>query len=200
MSLRTASRTILRTAAARTPVAAAPRALIAPRRSLATLEKQLYTAEAVASGAGRDGKTESKQNGMSLQLAMPKELGGNGKGANPEQLFAMGESAGKLPQQLLQFSRKKHLMTDAQFWTGYAACFLSALQLSARTAKVQLPSDVAVTAQVHIGKPNDGKPFGLAVDLHVKSAKADQAQLKDLVNKAHEVRFGLSLQNAENSN
>jgi len=33
-----------------------------------------------------------KSNGLKLNLALPKELGGSGKGENPEQLFAMGYS------------------------------------------------------------------------------------------------------------
>lgn len=49
-----------------------------------------YTAVGVASGAGRNGQTEC--NGLKLQLATPKELGGTGQGENPEQLFAMGYS------------------------------------------------------------------------------------------------------------
>ncbi|KDN46610.1 OsmC-like protein [Tilletiaria anomala UBC 951] len=129
-------------------------------RSLATLKKVMYTAHASASGAGRNGKTECEENGLSLQLAMPKSLGGTGMGANPEQLFSM----------------------------GYAACFLSALHLVARNAKAQLPEDLSVRADVHLGQPDNGKPFGLAVDLVVdtKSGSKDE-QLKELVSKAHEV-------------
>jgi len=49
-----------------------------------------YTANATATGAGRDGTVNS--NGLKLNLALSKELGGSGKGENPEQLFAMGYS------------------------------------------------------------------------------------------------------------
>lgn len=47
-----------------------------------------YKITATATGAGRNGQVESK--GFDLDLATPKELGGTGKGTNPEQLFAMG--------------------------------------------------------------------------------------------------------------
>jgi organic hydroperoxide reductase OsmC/OhrA len=50
--------------------------------------KPQYTAHATAKGLGRNGTVES--DGLKLNLAMPKELGGTGKGENPEQLFAMG--------------------------------------------------------------------------------------------------------------
>ena len=49
-----------------------------------------YTATATAKGAGRAGHV--KCNGLKLDLALPKEMGGDGKGENPEQLFAMGYS------------------------------------------------------------------------------------------------------------
>ncbi len=47
-----------------------------------------YQATARASGQGRNGHVESDD--FKLKLASPKELGGDGKGKNPEQLFAMG--------------------------------------------------------------------------------------------------------------
>ena len=52
-----------------------------------------YTAQAVAHGKGRDGEVKSDDDaGLSLRLATPKSLGGQGDGSNPEQLFAMGYS------------------------------------------------------------------------------------------------------------
>ena len=53
-----------------------------------------YTATATATGEGRNGTVSS--NGLDLKLATPKELGGNGNGQNPEQLFAMGYAGGRL--------------------------------------------------------------------------------------------------------
>ena len=48
----------------------------------------LYTAEAVATGAGRDGHVQTADGRIALDLAVPAEMGGSGDGANPEQLFA----------------------------------------------------------------------------------------------------------------
>lgn len=50
-----------------------------------------YTAHATASGQGRNGVVRSSDGpGLELRLALPKALGGNEDGQNPEQLFAMG--------------------------------------------------------------------------------------------------------------
>src|SRR5215211_7183935 len=53
----------------------------------------LYTTQAMSTGEGRNGNTALADGSMSLQLAIPKEMGGSGQGANPEQLFALGYSA-----------------------------------------------------------------------------------------------------------
>jgi Ohr subfamily peroxiredoxin len=100
-------------------------------------EKILYTAEAVSTGAGRNGHVTTSDGRIDLDLRFPKELGGDGQGANPELLFA----------------------------AGYAACFHSALQLIARNAKADI-TDSTVTARVGIG-PEDGGAFGLEVTLVV---------------------------------
>ena len=84
----------------------------------------LYTAEALSTGAGRNGNVRTADGRLDLQLAMPTEMGGSGDGTNPEQLVA----------------------------AGYAACFHSALQLIARQEKADI-TDSAVGARVAIG-PN----------------------------------------------
>ncbi|MGW3470527.1 organic hydroperoxide resistance protein [Saccharopolyspora sp. NPDC000995] len=118
----------------------------------------LYTAEATATGAGRDGRTRSLDGVLDLDLAVPKELGGPGGAAtNPEQLFA----------------------------AGYAACFHSALQLVARRADVGI-SDSSGTAQVGIGRNGDGG-FGLSVGLVVDLPGVPPEQAQELVNAADEV-------------
>src|SRR5882757_10979228 len=82
----------------------------------------LYTAVATATH-GRDGRAVSSDGKLDLQLGIPVEMGGNGQGTNPEQLFA----------------------------AGYAACFASALAAVGRIAKVDV-SEAAVTGEVGIGK------------------------------------------------
>lgn len=115
----------------------------------------LYTAEALATGGGRNGHVATSDARLDLALAIPTEMGGSGQGANPEQLFA----------------------------AGYAACFHSALQSVARAAKVSI-ADSSVGARVSIGALEAGG-FGLAVTLEVvlPGLPADQAQ--DLADQAH---------------
>lgn len=105
-------------AATATPRFAAPTA----SRSITNLAKKQYTAHGHARGKGRDGHAMliGDQVGLEVKLGLPKELGGNGAGNNPEELFAL----------------------------AYSSCFLSALQLVARNAKEQLPSDTNVDALV----------------------------------------------------
>ncbi|MFZ3391995.1 organic hydroperoxide resistance protein [Rhodococcus sp. 7Tela_A2] len=119
--------------------------------------KILYTAEALATGAGRNGHARTSDGKLEVDLAMPTEMGGNGEGTNPEQLFA----------------------------AGYAACFHSALQMIARQEKADI-SDSAVGARVGIG-PTDGGGFGLAVTLEVTLPKLSAEQARELTEKAHQV-------------
>lgn len=96
----------------------------------------LYTA--IATAAGRDGRAVSSDGRLDVALGLPKELGGNGEGTNPEQLFA----------------------------AGYAACFASAMQLVARKQKVDV-SDASVTAEVGLDS-NGAGGFQLDVTLRVE--------------------------------
>jgi lipoyl-dependent peroxiredoxin len=117
--------------------------------------KVLYTAEATASGTGRDGRVTSSDGLLDAATATPVELGGKGGATNPEQLFA----------------------------AGYAACFLSALQLAARAGGTDL-SGAYVTAKVGIGR--EGRGFGLtaALDIALPSVPAHVADR--LVAAAHQ--------------
>ncbi|MGX7723668.1 organic hydroperoxide resistance protein [Rhodococcus sp. 5G237] len=117
----------------------------------------IYTAEALATGAGRDGHARTSDGKLDVDLSIPTEMGGSGKGTNPEQLFA----------------------------AGYAACFHSALQMIARQEKADV-SDSAVGARVGIG-PTDGGGFGLAVTLEVTLPNLPREQALELTEKAHQV-------------
>ncbi|TFK44125.1 organic hydroperoxide resistance protein [Crucibulum laeve] len=134
--LNIATRTVLRASPAR--IARATTNYL-PSRSIITLKEPKYTAHATAKGAGRNGHVEGE--GLELDMATPKALGGSGKGSNPEQLFAM----------------------------GYASCLLGAIQLVANKAgKKEMAKKAVVHASVHIGEPTDMPGFGLAVDLKVE--------------------------------
>lgn len=124
---------------------------------MATLEKTLYTAHATATG-GREGTAKSADNKLDVTLSTPKELGGaGGDGTNPEQLFA----------------------------AGYAACFIGALKVVAGAAKVTLPNDTAINAQVHIGPVGAG--FGIAAELEVSIPGVGKETAQTLVDQAHQV-------------
>lgn len=98
----------------------------------------MYTAEALATGAGRNGHAAVKGSDLDFALAIPKEMGGSGEGANPEQLFA----------------------------AGYAACFHSALQAVARSQKVEL-GDSAVGARVGIDKQGQGFQLAVELEVSI---------------------------------
>jgi lipoyl-dependent peroxiredoxin len=119
--------------------------------------KTLYTAEALATGAGRQGHVRTADGKLDLDLAIPESMGGSGDGANPELLFA----------------------------AGYSACFHSALQSVARKAKADL-GDSSVGALVGIG-PNDAGGFQLEVTLEVVIPDLPHDQAQELVEKAHQV-------------
>ncbi|SOC85164.1 peroxiredoxin, Ohr subfamily [Ensifer adhaerens] len=117
-----------------------------------------YTANATATGGGRNGHTKSDDGVIDLNLTVPKGLGGDGaRGTNPEQLFA----------------------------SGYAACFLGALRYVAGQAKVKLPEETSVSVSVGIG-PREGG-FEIHPSVSVSIPGFDRAQAEDLVAKAHQV-------------
>jgi Ohr subfamily peroxiredoxin len=119
-------------------------------------EKILYETEATATG-GRDGKAASADGLLSVSLSLPKSLGGpGGEGTNPEQLFA----------------------------AGYAACFLGAVKLVARTRKIVPSAEPSVTAKVAMGPVPVG--YALAVELKVSLPGVDKSVAEDVVAGAHE--------------
>ncbi|MFP3578672.1 organic hydroperoxide resistance protein [Arthrobacter sp. SIMBA_036] len=120
--------------------------------------KTLYTAEALASGEGRDGNARTNDGKLDVALASPVELGGNGQGTNPEQLFA----------------------------AGYAACFHSALRMVGRKDRVDL-SDSAVAAKIHFGALTDSEGYGLAAELEIALPALDRDTAEKLMAKAHQV-------------
>ncbi len=125
--------------------------------------KILYTTKATSTG-GRTGHSKTADGILDLDMATPNELGGagnppGGKGTNPEQLFAC----------------------------GYSACFLGAMKFVAGQEKVKISDSTTVTATVGIGPRDDGKGFGLDVELAINVPGLDRAAAKSLVQKAHVV-------------
>lgn len=120
--------------------------------------KILYRTSARAVG-GRQGRAASLDGLLDVKLERPKELGGlGGKGTNPEQLFA----------------------------AGYAACFISSMDVVALQGGPKRPPEAAVTATVGIGPRPDGG-FGLTVGLAISLPGLSRAEAETLVAKAHDV-------------
>ncbi len=57
------------------------------------MAKDLYTAEAHVTGGRAEGHGRSSDGALEVDLRIPAELGGEGGGTNPEQLFAVGYAA-----------------------------------------------------------------------------------------------------------
>jgi len=120
------------------------------------IEKVVYRSEVTTTG-GRDGRAISADNKLELNLAVPKEMGGNGNGTNPEQLFA----------------------------AGYSACFMGAMRFIAGKEKISFPPDAKITGKVGIGPIPQG--FGIEAELIISVPGMERSALQALVDKAHQV-------------
>jgi osmotically inducible protein OsmC len=96
----------------------------------------VYTA--IATTSGRDGRAVSSDGKLDVTLSMPVEMGGDGAGTNPEQLFA----------------------------AGYAACFATSMKLVAPSQSLDV-SDASVTAEVGLAL-RDAGGYALNVTLRVE--------------------------------
>jgi len=117
----------------------------------------IYTAESTATGGGRDGNVKSTDGLLDLAVRPPKEMGGSGEGVNPELLFS----------------------------AGYAACFLGALRLVAKSSGVTLDDATGVTVRVGIGKHETS--YGLTTEIIGYLPGLEQAEAEDLMQKANQV-------------
>ncbi len=120
------------------------------------LDKVVYTAHAHTTG-GRDGRSVTDDKLLDVRLAVPPEMGGDGKGTNPEQMFA----------------------------AGYSACFMGALKHVAGTKKMKVPADASIDASVSIGTVATG--FGLAVKMVVNLPGLEHETARELVDAAHQI-------------
>lgn len=83
--------------------------------------------------------------------------GSNGPGTNPEQLFG----------------------------AGWSACFLSAIGIAAHSAKVRLPADAAVDAEIDLGR--SGQAHFLAARLTVSLPGVERGVAQSLIDTAHQI-------------
>ncbi len=122
------------------------------------MTKILYTAEAHVTGGRLAGHGRTSDGALEVDIRIPTDLGGDGAGTNPEQLFAV----------------------------GFAACFESALAVVARREKVDA-GDAEIDSKVHL-LPTPEKGFGLAVQLDVRLPSVTDAETATrIVQAAHQV-------------
>jgi Ohr subfamily peroxiredoxin len=122
------------------------------------MARVLYTAEATVTGGRAAGHGRTNDGSLDVQLRSPAEMGGEGGGTNPEQLFAV----------------------------GYAACFESALGVVGRRERAEV-GDVSIDSRVSL-LPTEERGFQLAVELDVTLPQIpDHAQAARIVAAAHQV-------------
>jgi osmotically inducible protein OsmC len=118
--------------------------------------KALYTAEARVTGGREHGRGRTPDGALDVALRLPNELGGDGGGTNPEQLFAV----------------------------GYAACFEAVIGFVAKRLRLAV-DDLAIESKVMLIPEGDGG-FKLGAELAVElPSMEDPAQAAELVRAAH---------------
>ena len=121
------------------------------------MAKVVYTAEAHVTGGRVAGHGRSSDGVLEVDLRSPSEMGGEGGGTNPEQLFAV----------------------------GYAACFEGALAVVARRQKLEV-GDVEIDSKVMLVTGED-RVFTIAAELDVTLPSVEGADAMELVRAAHQV-------------
>ncbi len=117
--------------------------------------KAMYTATAVSVG-GRNGHVKSVDGNVDMDVRPPKEMGGPGGAANPEELFA----------------------------AGYSACFNSALNLAARMHRIKV-GETTVTVSISIGQDDKNEGYMLAAKIEAEIPNATEEEAEMLINEAH---------------
>jgi osmotically inducible protein OsmC len=119
------------------------------------MAKTLYTAYAHVTG-GRSGHGRTIDGQLDVDLRLPTEMGGEGGGTNPEELFAV----------------------------GWAACFESALAGVGRRQHVET-GEVSIDSAISLLPTGEGG-FKLAASLSVSiPAVSDRAVAVELIRAAH---------------
>ena len=122
------------------------------------MAKVLYTAEAEVTGGRAAGHGRTSDGKLEVDLRVPTELGGEGDGTNPEQLFAI----------------------------GFAACFEGALGVVGRRLNAEA-EDATIASMVKLLPTGDGG-FKLAVDMDVTLPSIDDPDTAvEVVRAAHGV-------------
>jgi osmotically inducible protein OsmC len=120
--------------------------------------KVIYTAEAKVKGGRLHGHGRSTDGALEVDIRVPEEMGGEGGGTNPEQLFAV----------------------------GHASCLESALGVVGRRLKAEV-GDVEIDSKVSL-VPNENRGFDIAVELDVTLPSViDAEQAVEIVRAADQV-------------
>ena len=119
--------------------------------------KAIYTAEAHVTGGRADGHGKTSDGVLEVDLRLPAEMGGEGGGTNPEQLFAV----------------------------GYAACFEGAIGAVSRRQKLET-EDVAIDSKVSL-HAGEERTFVISVELDVTLPSVEGEAAVELVREAHKV-------------
>lgn len=122
------------------------------------MAKVLYTAQAHTTGGREHGHGHTTDGELNVEIRPPKEAGGPGGGANPEDLVAV----------------------------GWAACFESALGMVARRHHL-VASDVSIESDISLLSTGDGGfKIEAALDVMLPSI-ADHETAAELVREAEHV-------------
>jgi lipoyl-dependent peroxiredoxin len=121
------------------------------------MAKVVYTAEAQVTGGRVAGHGRTSDGALEVDLRTPLEMGGDGGGTNPEQMFAV----------------------------GYAACFEGALAAVARRQKLEV-GDVEIDSKVMLVTAEE-RSFTIAVELAVTLPSVEGEDAVELVRGAHRV-------------
>ena len=122
------------------------------------MAKSLYTARAHVTGGRDQGHGVTSDGALDVQLRTPVEMGGEGGGTNPEELFAV----------------------------GYAACFEGALGVVGRRERIDLGA-VSIESEVSL-ITTENRGFNVAVGLNVSlPGISDPERAGSIVAAAHEV-------------
>jgi Ohr subfamily peroxiredoxin len=122
------------------------------------MAKTVYTAQATVTGGRTEGHGVTSDGALDVGLRTPTEMGGDGGGTNPEQLFAV----------------------------GYAACFEGAIGVVGRRERAEV-GDVSIDSRVDLITTEE-RGFNVGVELHVTLPQvSDPEQAVRIVAAAHEV-------------
>ncbi len=122
------------------------------------MAKTVYTAQATVTGGRAEGHGMTTDGALDVQLRTPVEMGGEGGGTNPEQLFAV----------------------------GYAACFEGAIGVVGRREHAEV-GDVSIDSRVDLITTEE-RGYNVAVELHVTLPQVtDPEQAVRIVAAAHQV-------------